>query len=97
MHSIYRVSSVEPLENYTLRVVFDDGAEQMVDLGLVLAGEIYGPLRDRSLFVQVSVDPEVGTIVWPNGADFDPETLYNWPERRAAFEALARRWEMVRI
>lgn len=53
----------------------------------------YGPLRDPALFVQARVDPEVATVVWPNGADFDPATLHDWPEHEAAFRALAQRWE----
>lgn len=97
MHSVHRVFSVECLENYVLRVVFDDGVQQTIDLAPILAGEIYGPLRNRNLFAQVSIDPEAGTLVWPNGADFDPDTLYHWPERRAAFEALVRRWEMAKV
>jgi hypothetical protein len=32
------------------------------------------------LFNQVEIDPEIHTLVWPNGADFDPETLHNWPK-----------------
>ena len=61
----------------------------------VLAGELYGPLRDLELFNQVRVDPEVETLVWPNGADFDPATLYEWPSNGRAFRELARRWEAV--
>jgi hypothetical protein len=57
---------------------------------------LYGPLRDLRLFNQVSIDPEVHTLVWPNGADFDPATLHDWPENEAAFRELARRWELVR-
>ena len=48
--------------------------------------------RDPALFKRVALDPEVHTIVWPNGADFDPATLHDWPEHRDAFEASARQW-----
>jgi len=78
-HPIYRVVSFERLGAYTLLVRFDDGQEQKIDFRPVLAGELYGPLKDEKLFSQVEIDPEVQTLVWPNGADFDPETLHNWP------------------
>jgi len=43
----------------------------------VLAGALFAPLRDPELFRQVRIDPEVQTLVWPNGADYDPATLYD--------------------
>jgi hypothetical protein len=96
IHSIYRVRSFEILVDYTLRVQFDDAAEQTINFLPILAGELYGPLRDLGLFNQVRIDPEVHTLVWPNGADFDPAILHDWPENEAAFRELARRWEPVR-
>ncbi len=94
-HLICRVDSVTVLDGYTLRVGFDDGTRQNINLEPVLAGEIYGPLRDRGLFEQVRIDPEVHTIVWPNGADFDPATLHDWPQHEEAMKALARRWALA--
>ena len=78
---------------YTLCVEFDDGSEQTPDFQPILMGELYGPLRDLSLFNQVRIDPEVETLVWPNGADFDPATLHDWPEHERGFRELVRRWE----
>lgn len=75
MHPIYRITSFEILAPYTLRVRFDDGSEQVIDFSSVLKGELYGPLKNVTLFNQVQIDPEVHTLVWPNGADFDPATL----------------------
>jgi hypothetical protein len=46
-----------------------------IDLADDLWGEVFEPLRDLSLFIQVEVDPELGTVVWPNGADLDAESL----------------------
>jgi hypothetical protein len=92
-HAIYRVRSFWKIASFTLRVEFDDGTEQVIDFRPVLAGELFGPLRDPSLFDQVSLDPEVHTLVWPNGADFDPATLHDWPERVDALAARARQWE----
>src|ERR1035438_5732733 len=90
-HPIHRVRFFEIVGPYTLRVGFDDGTEQTIDFQPVLAGELYGPLRDLELFNQVRIDPEVETLVWPNGADFDPATLHEWPANEKAFRELARR------
>ncbi len=87
---IYQVRTVEIIERYTLRVRFTDDTEQVVCLKPVLAGELYRPLLDLELFNQVAVDPEVKTLVWPNGADFDPATLHDWPKYKGAFAARAR-------
>ncbi|HEV2199534.1 MAG TPA: DUF2442 domain-containing protein [Bryobacteraceae bacterium] len=92
----YRVVSVENVSGYTLRIGFDDGTAQTIDFKPILAGEIYGPLRDLNLFNRVTIDPEVHTLVWPNGADFDPATLHDWPEHEQAFREMARRWETVK-
>ena len=94
-HPIYQVRNVEVVEHYTLRVQFTDNTEQIIDLKHILAGELYRPLRNLDLFNQVAVDPEVKTVVWPNGADFDPATLHDWPEHKDAFAARAREWERV--
>jgi hypothetical protein len=56
---------------------------------------MYGPLRDLALFDQVVLDPEVHTLVWPNGADFDPATLHEWPRSEAAFDEMARTWDFL--
>lgn len=92
MHPIVRVTSVDVEGPYSLRVSFDDGSSQLIDFEPILEGELYGPLRDVSLFEQVQIDPEVHTLVWPNGADFDPATLHRWPEYVAELTAMAHRW-----
>jgi TatA/E family protein of Tat protein translocase len=92
-HRIYKVESLQITGPYTLILKFDDQTEQIIDFKPVLAGELYGPLRDLSLFNQVKIDPEVRTLVWPNGADFDPETLHDWPTYSQIFAARARQWE----
>ena len=58
----------------------------------MLVGEIYGPLLNQSLFEQVRIDPEVHTLVWPNGADFDPATLHDWPEDASAVSDAIKHW-----
>jgi hypothetical protein len=91
-HPIYRIESVERVGVYSLRLRFDDGLVRVIDFELVLAGELFGPLRDPEIFAQVKLDPEVHTIVWPTGADFDPATLHDWPEHEKAFRAAAKEW-----
>ena len=86
-HSIYRVVSVEIVAPYTLQVEFDDHTTQIIDFQPILAGELYGALRDLSLFNQVQIDSKVHTLVWPNGADFDPATLHDWAEHQEALGA----------
>jgi hypothetical protein len=91
-HPVYRVLDFQIVAPYTLRVKFDDSLEQVIDFRPVLAGELYGPLQDEVLFRQVEIDPEVHTLVWPNGADFDPATLHDWPEHIAQMTRLAKQW-----
>lgn len=94
-HPIHRVVTFQIVAPYTLRVRFEDRTEQVIDFQPVLAGELYRPLRDLALFNQVCVDPEVQTLVWPNGADFDPATLHDWPTQAAALATRARQWELA--
>lgn len=91
-HPIYRIVDFSIEGGHTLCVHFDDSTQQLIDFEPVLEGDLYGPLRDTALFNQVSVDPEVHTLVWPNGADFDPATLHDWPQHAAAFKEMAQRW-----
>ena len=93
-HPIHRVQSFEILGPHVLRVVFEDGSQQVIDFRPVLAGELFGPLRDPAVFARVRLDPEARTLVWPNGADFDPETLHGWPRYAEALHARAREWEV---
>ena len=91
-HRICRVRDFQIVGHHTLRIVFDDGSDRTIDFGPILAGELFGPLQDLSLFNQVSIDPEVHTLVWPNGADFDPATLYDWPQHADVLASQAQSW-----
>ncbi len=91
-HLIYRVVGFEIAGPYTLQVEFDDGAKQVIDFRPVLEGELYGPLQDKGLFNQVEIDSEVHTLVWPNGADFDPATLHDWPKYIDEMKRMAKQW-----
>ena len=91
-HAIYRVERFEIIGPYTLALWFNDGTEQRIDFRPVLEGEVFGPLRDLAVFNAVELDTTFGTVQWPTGADFDPETLHDWPKYRDELIAMARRW-----
>lgn len=74
-----RVTAVEPLDGYSLRVTFNDGLVRDLDLSGLLHGALGEPLRDLGFFRQVRVDEDARTIVWPNGLDPDPEMLHDSP------------------
>jgi hypothetical protein len=91
-HPIHRVVAFNILGPYTLAVAFADGTGQQIDFEPVLHGALFGPLRDLATFNGVMLDREAGTLVWPNGADFDPATLHDWPQVRDELAARARAW-----
>lgn len=95
VHPIYQVVDFQIEDSYILRVHFDDGTHQVIDFEPILEGDLYSPLRDVALFKQVSIDPEVHTLTWPNGADFDPSTLHDWPQHAEAFKEMARKWSLA--
>lgn len=74
------VKAAFPLQPYTVRVVFADGEVRDVDMEPLLAGAVFQALRDPDVFASVEVDEFGDTIVWPNGADIDPEVLYGSEE-----------------
>ena len=79
MTAPYEIREVEHLGGYRLRVTFADGTLSDLDLSEKLSGEVgpvFEPLRDKAFFARVLVDPELGTVVWPNGADLAPDALY---------------------
>ncbi len=92
-HEIYTVSHFDIVAPYTLRIRFNDDCVKTIDFRPMLRGELYGPLRDLSLFNQVRLDPESGTLVWPNEADFDPATLHDWERVGKDMIAMAASWE----
>ena len=70
------VNEARYVRDYVIWLRFNDGTEGEIDLGHELEGEVFGPLRDKRLFQQFHVDPELETIAWENGADFAPEFLH---------------------
>jgi hypothetical protein len=93
-HPIVRVTACQVMGPRQLRVEFDDGTTQTIDFAPILRGELFGPLNDPGLFRQVKVDPEVHTLVWPNGADFDAATLHGWPQYLPTLVEQAKSWDL---
>lgn len=91
-HPIHRVTSFSIVGPYTLTVGFSDGTEQRIDFEPVLRGTLFGPLQEPATFNAVRLDDEAGTLVWPNGADFDPATLHDRPELRDELASRAQVW-----
>ncbi len=96
-HKIFSVTRFEQTGPFQLKVWFDDTSMQEIDFRPILKGEMFGPLRDPDVFAQVSLDPEVHTLVWPNGADFDPATLHDWNKLLPEIEAAVAKWELVPV
>src|SRR5581483_421158 len=80
----WRVVGVEVAGPHVLDLRFKDGTRKRVDLLPLLEGPIFEPLRAPTFFAQVLLDPVAGTVVWPNGADIAPETLYRLPHQETA-------------
>jgi uncharacterized protein DUF2442 len=90
MTQMVRIQSVEALEPFHVRLEFTNDSTREVDLAVYLRGPVFERIRnDPAVFRSVRVDPELGTIVWPNGADIDPDVLYHglkpaWMEEEMA-------------
>jgi hypothetical protein len=71
------IVEVRPLERHRLFLRFADGVEGEIDLDTIVRWEgVFAPLRAPDRFAEVRVNPDLGTIVWPNGADIDPDVLH---------------------
>jgi hypothetical protein len=92
MHEFHRIVGVTVIPPFGLRLEFEDGIIRIVDLEPVLYGGMHGPLRDPAVFAQVRLDSDWHTVVWPNDADFQPDTLYNWDQVKDDYVAAARQY-----
>jgi len=72
-----RIHTAKPLQDYTVQLEFTDGTIKDVTLAPFLRGPIFDEMRNHiEVFRSFQVDPRMGTIVWENGADIDPDVLY---------------------
>ncbi|HEX5982608.1 MAG TPA: DUF2442 domain-containing protein [Solirubrobacterales bacterium] len=78
MEKLVHATEVQYLGGHRLRLQFEDGASGELDFSDEDWGGIFEPLSDPDYFSRVELDEELGTIVWPNGADIAPETLHRW-------------------
>lgn len=73
---ILHILNVEVVKDFILKLEFNDGTVNVVDVEPLLTGPVFQPLHNPVFFAKVSIDPIAQTVVWPNGADFAPEALY---------------------
>lgn len=78
MSDLIHVTYAEARGGHRIYLRFDDGAEGELDLSDESWGGVLSSLADATYFADVALDSELGTIVWPNGADIAPETLHRW-------------------
>ena len=72
------IIEVKALEDYHVHLRFEDGSEGVLDIkSLVDFDGVFEPLADPEYFAKVAVNPDLGTVGWPNGADLDPDVLYS--------------------
>ena len=78
---LVHVTRVDVIADHRLRLSFDDGSDGEIQFGEDDWFGVFEPLRDPAAFAQARLDDELGTVVWPNGADIAPETLHQWATR----------------
>ncbi len=69
-----RIKDVTPNLDYTLTLVFDNGERKVFDVKPYLDKGIFQELKDLKFFN--AVRPFLGSVAWPHGQDFCPDTLY---------------------
>ena len=74
-----RITHVQHIQDYWLELTFADGKQARLDFKdrIIGRGGVFAPLEDLSFFKRVRVDPEIGTLVWPNEVDFCPDVLHS--------------------
>ena len=72
---ILHTEEIKYLGEYRISLSFNNGERGEVDLSGELDGDIFEPLRDKSIFSTVHQHPVMKTAAWTNGADLAPEFL----------------------
>ena len=78
---MHLVKQSRHVSGHRLLITFDDGEEKLVNLEPHLEGEVFEPLKDPDYFKRCRVNEDIDTVVWPNGADFSPDFLYEIGQR----------------
>lgn len=97
MEQLHDITAVEVVGEFRLRLSFDDGTVGEVDFAERDWRGMLEPLSDPAYFSRVGVDPEVGTIAWPNGVDLAPEPLFEEARRNLVEPAPSARYRIVRL
>jgi len=83
MDPLVDITLAEVVGDHRLRLTFEDGTVGDVAFADREWRGVFEPLADPAFFAQVRVDPELGTVVWPNGTDMAPEPLYTEARRKS--------------
>ena len=70
-----KITRVEALENYRLRLTFDDETVGTVDLTSLVGRGVFSSWKDYSEFRKVRIGSS-GELVWPDQVDLCPDALY---------------------
>jgi hypothetical protein len=73
------LKSIRYLRDHLLELTFSDGTTGTLDFAPLVTGKggVFAPLEDKTYFARATVNEDIGTVVWPNGVDFDPDVLYS--------------------
>lgn len=79
---ILRILEAKVCGPHSLDLIFNDGTHKQVNVLPLLEGKIFEPLHNPAYFARAVLDPVLGTVVWPNEADFAPEALHELPDEK---------------
>ncbi len=95
IHEIHAIKNFVVIGPHSLKLKFEDGRVKEVNLSRIFYGELFSPLEDPNYFCKVSLNTDFETVQWPNGADFDPETLYYWDRYEPYWIQAAEEWRQA--